>query len=96
MLVLVSYDVASDDLYAARRLRRVAKICGEYGQRVQYSMFECLVDPKDYAMMKSRLLHEIDSKKDSLRFYNLGKTWEGRIEHFGAKEAYNPEGPLVI
>ena len=94
--MLVSYDVASDDSSAARRLRRVAKICGEYGQRVQYSMFECLVEPHDYSMMKARLLREIDKEIDSLRFYNLGKRWDGRIEHYGAKDTYNPEGPLII
>jgi len=96
MLVLVSYDIATADRAGERRLRRIGKICGEYGQRVQYSIFECMVDPAQWTMMRRRLLDEASLKNDSLRFYFLGNKWRGRIEHHGAKPAYDPEGPLIV
>lgn len=96
MYVLVTYDVASGDTDSSRRLRRVAKVCTQYGQRVQYSVFECLVDPGQYEEMKHELSKIIDVKSDSLRFYNLGKQWKSRVEHVGAKSAYDPEGFLCI
>lgn len=96
MYVLVTYDVASGDTDGSRRLRRVAKVCTQYGQRVQYSVFECLVDPRQYEEMKYELSKIIDVKSDSLRFYNLGKQWKSRVEHVGAKSAYDPEGFLCI
>ena len=96
MLVLVSYDVATSDAHGMRRLRRVAKICQEYGQRVQNSVFECLVEPAQFEMLKARLRKEADLGRDSLRFYNLGSYSKRRIEHMGVKESYDPEGPLVI
>ena len=96
MFVLVSYDVAVTEEGGQRRLRRVAKACQDYGQRVQYSVFECIVDPAQWAILKQRLIDEIDSEKDSLRFYYLGSNWERRVEHVGAKEAINQEGPLII
>ena len=96
MYVLVTYDVASGDGDGARRLRRVAKLCVEYGQRVQFSVFECLLEPAQYERLKHDLLDVIDRKHDSLRFYNLGKNWKRRVEHFGAKGSYDPEGPLII
>ncbi len=96
MMVLVSYDVSTEDDQGARRLRRVAKACKDYGQRVQYSVFECIVDPAQWAKFKRRLMDEIDPEKDSLRFYFLGSNWERRIEHIGAKESLDQEGPLVI
>jgi len=79
-----------------RRLRHVAKICQNYGQRVQFSVFECLVDPAQWTAMRAQLLNVIDLSKDSLRFYFLGKNWKRRIEHIGAKESYDPDGPLII
>ena len=79
-----------------RRLRRVAKVCKNYGQRVQYSVFECLVDPAQWASMRQMLIDEIDESKDSLRFYFLGANWRRRVEHVGAKEAIDQEGPLII
>ena len=96
MLVLVTYDVNVQSKVGQRRLRRVAKICENHGQRVQNSVFECLVDPAMWVEFKSELEEEIDPAEDSLRYYFLGKNWKRRIEHVGAKPAYDPEGPLVI
>jgi len=96
MLVLVSYDVSTEDSQGARRLRRVAKICEDYGQRVQYSLFECLVPPELWLRMKKNLESVINSKKDSLRYYYLGSNWKRKIEHVGAKPSYNPEGTLIV
>ncbi len=95
MLVLVSYDVATSDPGGQRRLNRVAKTCLDYGQRVQYSVFECIVDPAQWAVLKQRLIDEIDHDKDSLRFYYLGSNWRRRIEHVGAKAGVDQEGPLI-
>ncbi len=96
MFVIVSYDVSTEDPSGQRRLRRVAKACKDYGQRVQYSVFECIVDPAQWVMLKDRLITEIDEKKDSLRFYYLGSNWRRRVEHIGAKEAIDQEGPLIV
>lgn len=96
MFVLVSYDVATDDGKGQRRLRRVAKACQDYGQRVQYSVFECIVDPAQWTVLKERLVSEIDPEKDSLRFYYLGSNWHHRVEHIGAKASIDQEGPLII
>ncbi len=96
MFVLVSYDVAVTEEGGQRRLRRVAKACQDYGQRVQFSVFECIVDPAQWAVLKQRLIDEIDPAKDSLRFYYLGSNWERRVEHIGAKETIDQEGPLII
>ncbi len=96
MMVLVSYDIAMDDKNGPRRLRRVAKICTNYGQRVQYSVFECTVDPALWVKVRAQLIKTIDQEKDSLRFYFLGSNWKRRIEHIGAKQSLDPEGPLVL
>lgn len=96
MLVLVTYDVSTETEGGRRRLRRVARVCESYGQRVQLSVFECLVDPAQWVRLRSRLLDEIDPEHDSLRFYFLGANWRRRVEHIGAKAAYDPEGPLVV
>ncbi|MDZ4743533.1 MAG: CRISPR-associated endonuclease Cas2 [Verrucomicrobiota bacterium] len=96
MYILVTYDVATSDEGGARRLRRVAKICLDYGQRVQNSVFECKLDPAKFIELKSRLTSEINDKKDSLRFYHLGNNWEQRIDHIGAKQSYNINGPLIL
>lgn len=95
MLVLVSYDVATADPGGQRRLNRVAKACKDYGQRVQYSVFECIVDPAQWTMLKGRLIGEINPEKDSLRFYYLGSNWRHRVEHVGAKESIDQEGVLM-
>ena len=96
MLVLVTYDVSivTDD--GQRRLRKVAKACKDYGQRVQLSVFECEVDPAQWTVLRQRLIDEIDPKVDSLRFYFLGSNWKRRIEQIGAKQSYDPDGPLIV
>ena len=96
MMVLVSYDVSTKDEAGRRRLRRVARACEDVGQRVQNSVFECLVDPAQWVALRARLLGEADPAQDSLRFYFLGAEWKRRVEHVGAKAAYDPEGPLVL
>lgn len=96
MFVLVSYDVSTKDPAGQRRLRRVAKACLDVGQRVQYSVFECVVDPAQWAFFRQRLIDLIDPKVDSLRFYFLGSNWKHRVEHVGAKEALDQEGPLIV
>lgn len=96
MMVLVAYDVNTESPGGQKRLRHVAKACENRGQRVQHSVFECLVDPAQWVQLRQKLIDIIDPKKDSLRFYFLGKNWKRRIEHVGAKPAYDPEGPLLI
>ncbi len=95
MLVLVTYDVNVQKPEGRRRLRLVAKVCQDYGQRVQNSVFECLVDPAQWVSLKTRLEQLIDPKHDSLRYYFLGSNWRRRVTHVGAKETYDPEGPLI-
>ena len=95
MYILVTYDVATATREGQRRLRHVAKACLDYGQRVQNSVFECEVDPAQLATMKARLLGIVDLKTDSLRFYHLGINWHHRVEHHGAKEGYDIDGPLI-
>ena len=94
--MLITYDVATGDAAGRRRLRRVARLCKDFGQRVQYSVFECEVDPAQWATLRARLKAEIDAEVDSLRFYRLGANWRSRIEHIGAKQSYDPAGPLVV
>ena len=94
--MLVTYDVSTLDQAGRKRLRRVAKACRDFGQRVQYSVFECEVDPAQWANLRQRLINEIDNGTDSLRFYRIGANWRRRIEHIGAKESYDPSGPLVF
>ena len=96
MLVLVSYDVSTQDPEGQKRLRRVAKICQNYGQRVQYSVFECLVEPAEWTALRHRLVQEIEEDRDSIRFYFLGSNWKRRVEHIGLDTSYDPEGPLLV
>jgi len=96
MLVVVSYDVSTVEAEGQRRLRRVAKICKNYGQRVQLSVFECSVDPAQWAVFRNKLINEIDPEMDSLRFYFLGANWKRRVEHVGAKKSIDPDDPLVV
>ena len=96
MFVLVSYDVNTQDAEGRKRLRNIAKICQNWGQRVQYSVFECIVDPAQWAGLKGRLVGTIEPEKDSLRFYYLGANWKRRVEHVGAKPSLDQEGPLVF
>ena len=96
MLVLVSYDVSTIDKPGRRRLRRVAKACGDYGQRVQYSVFECMVGDTQWVMLKDRLMKEADPKQDSLRFYFLDKTAAEKVMHYGCKQPRDLSEPLVL
>ncbi len=96
MLVLVTYDVRTEDAKGRKRLRRVAKLCQNFGQRVQFSVFECVIDPAQWTALRAKLVHEIDPESDSLRFYFLGANWKHRVDHVGAKPSYDPQGPLVV
>ena len=96
MLVLVSYDVSTKDRGGLKRLRRVARACEDFGQRVQNSVFECMVDPAQWVSLRGRLLKEADPRLDSLRFYFLGAEWQRRVEHVGARPTYDPEAPLIL
>ena len=96
MMVLVAYDVNTETPEGRRRLRHVAKICENRGQRVQNSVFECLVEPAQWTELRQKLVNTIDRECDSLRFYFLGKNWTRRVEHIGAKPGYDPEGPLIV
>ncbi|WP_295071743.1 CRISPR-associated endonuclease Cas2 [Ruminococcus sp.] len=96
MMVLISYDVSTTDSKGKTRLRKIAKECQNYGQRVQNSVFEIDVDYGIFLKVKDKLLKLIDEKHDSLRFYYLGNNWQRRVEHFGAKETYDPEGVIII
>jgi CRISPR-associated protein Cas2 len=96
MLVLITYDVNTEDAAGRKRLRNIAKCCENYGQRVQLSVFECLVDPQQLVFLKGQLLSLMNPKSDSIRIYYLGKNWSRRVEHFGAKTGYDPEGPLLV
>ena len=96
MLVLVSYDVSTTDPGGPKRLHRVAKVCQNYGQRVQFSVFECIVDPAQWAVLKHRLTDLIEKDLDSLRFYYLGSNWRRRVEHVGVNKSFDQEGPMVV
>ncbi len=95
-MVLVSYDVSTIDNKGKTRLRKVSKECQNYGQRVQNSVFEIDVDYGTFLKIKDKLLKLIDIKSDSLRFYYLGNNWQRKVEHFGTKETYDPEGVIII
>jgi CRISPR-associated protein Cas2 len=96
MMVLITYDVNTETPSGQKRLRQVAKHCQNYGQRVQNSVFECLIDGAQLKVLKNLLLSVIDPESDSLRFYYLGNNWHDRVEHFGAKPSIDLEGPIVI
>ena len=96
MMVLVTYDVSTQDAGGARRLRQVAKACQNYGQRVQFSVFEIEVDPAQWVALEAKLRELINPATDSLRFYQLGKNWQRRVEHVGAKPTLDLNGPLVL
>ena len=96
MMTLVSYDVSTVDAAGRKRLRKVAKECVNYGQRVQNSVFEVDVDYGTFLKLKDRLMKIIDEEQDSLRFYYLGNNWKRRVEHIGAKETYDPEGSFIL
>jgi CRISPR-associated protein Cas2 len=96
MMVLITYDVETKSMSGRKRLSKVAKICENHGQRVQYSIFECILEPAMFAELKFRLEAVIDKEKDSLRFYNLGSNWNRKVEHVGAKPGFNPESDTLM
>ena len=96
MLVLITYDVNTEDAAGRRRLRQIAKQCVNYGQRVQNSVFECIVDGAQARMLQQKLRSIMDEERDSLRFYYLGSHYQTKVEHFGAKPGYEAEGVLMI
>ena len=96
MLVLITYDVNTEDAAGRKRLRMIAKQCVNYGQRVQNSVFECLLDAGQCRSLQAKLVSIMDPKQDSLRFYYLGNKYEKKVEHFGSKKTYNPEDTLMV
>ncbi len=96
MMVLVTYDVSTADARGEKRLRTVAKLCERHGQRVQNSVFECLLEPAQWVTLQTALEKVIDPEHDSLRYYHLGANWKKRVEHVGAKATYDPQGLLLI
>lgn len=96
MLVLITYDVNTEDAAGRKRLRQISKQCVNYGQRVQNSVFECLLDPAQCKLLQAELCAIMDPEQDSLRFYYLGKRYENKIEHFGCKQTYLPEEPMIL
>ena len=96
MLVLITYDVATKTPHGKRRLQRIAKICLNYGQRVQNSVFECIVDSTQLVELKSKLKNVIDPQEDTLRIYRLGNNYKNKVEHIGVKESLDLEAPLIF
>ena len=96
MMVLITYDVCTTDAAGRKRLRKIAKECVNYGQRVQNSVFECVLDAAQCCQLQHKLLGLMDSEQDSLRFYYLGNQYKTKVEHFGVKESYEAEGVLMV
>ncbi|MCM1537671.1 MAG: CRISPR-associated endonuclease Cas2 [bacterium] len=96
MLVLITYDVSTQDAAGKSRLRKVAKECVNYGQRVQNSVFECILDASQVLLLKDKLISLINEKEDSLRFYYLGNHYQTKVEHYGCKTSYEAEGILMV
>lgn len=96
MMVLITYDVSTVDKAGQRRLRQVSKACQAYGQRVQHSVFECVVDAAQFTALKIKLLEIFDEGEDSLRFYRLGNQYKSKVEHYGVKSSIDVEGPLIF
>ncbi len=96
MMVLITYDVKTSTAAGRKRLRNIAKICQNYGQRVQNSVFECVVDPMQFKRLRTQLEEEMEITEDSLRYYMLGANWKRRVEHIGIKPGYDPEGLLLL
>ncbi|MBY0599140.1 CRISPR-associated endonuclease Cas2 [Bacillus bingmayongensis] len=96
MLVLITYDVSTISGAGQKRLRKVSKVCQNYGQRVQNSVFECVVDATQFATLKMELIKIIDEDEDSLRFYQLGNNYKNKVEHIGVKESIDLESPLIF
>lgn len=95
-MILITYDVNTQDTAGRKRLRLIAKECTKYGQRVQNSVFECVLDAAQYRSLQHKLCAIMDDKKDSLRFYRLGNQYKSKVEHFGAHPGYEAEGFLIV
>ena len=96
MLVLITYDVNTEDAAGRKRLRQIAKKCVDYGQRVQDSVFECILDAAQCRSLQAKLVSIMDKEKDSLRFYYLGNQYAKKVEHFGCKNTYLPDDTLMV
>ncbi|MGG2134737.1 CRISPR-associated endonuclease Cas2 [Bacillus sp. S2(2024)] len=96
MLVLITYDVSTVTSEGQKRLRKVSKVCQNYGQRVQNSVFECVIDAAQFTALKIELATIIDEDQDSLRFYRLGNNYKTKVEHIGVKESIDLESPLIF
>ena len=96
MMVIIAYDINTESENGAKRLRKVAKACQNYGQRVQNSVFECLIDYGTFLTLKKDLEGIMDKEKDSIRYYQLGNKWQCKIEHVGAKAGYDPTGTIIL
>jgi CRISPR-associated protein Cas2 len=96
MLVVITYDINTETTEGCRRLRRVANLCKNYGQRVQKSVFECVVNPTQWLELETMLKKAIRPDQDSMRFYFLGSNWDGKVEHFGVNGGYDPVGILIV
>jgi len=96
MMMIITYDVNTETAAGRKRLRKVAKQCQNYGQRVQNSVFECIIDPALFKILRNELIQIMDEEKDSIRFYNLGNEWKNRIEHVGTKHTMNLEDSLIV
>jgi CRISPR-associated protein Cas2 len=96
MMVLITYDINTESEGGPKRLRKIAKQCVNFGQRVQNSVFECLLEPDRFTLLRDRLEKIMDMEKDSVRYYFLGSNWQRRVDHVGVKKSYDPEGPMVI
>lgn len=96
MMILITYDVNTESKGGQKRLRKVAKMCENYGIRVQNSVFECIVNNTQFTQLRLQLIDLIDKEKDSLRFYQLGDNYKSRIEHVGAKKVVNVEDVLIL
>lgn len=96
MLTLITYDVNTETAAGRKRLTKIAKICRNYGQRVQNSVFECDLDASQIVLVRQQLLHVINGETDSIRIYNLGNRYSSKIEQYGSKKSYDPEGDLIL
>ena len=96
MMVLITYDVQTEVEGGKKRLRKISKKCMDFGQRVQNSVFECLVEPEQFVVLKNDLEDIMNKERDSLRYYFLGSNWQRRVEHIGVKAGYNPEGTIIV
>lgn len=96
MMIVVSYDVSTKDLSGKKRLKKVAETCLNFGIRAQNSVFECIVDPSQWEVLKNELLSIYDESEDSLRFYFLGANWQKRLEHYGKDKNLNVDDLLIL